>query len=456
MTENRFDASALARFGSARQSRRTLIKAGAAAASTAFVMPYVFSRAAAASSLKFWNFYSPGGTVAPQDQWFKTMVDSWNSQNDVKVELEYIVNSEYVNGSKLQTAFASGSGPDIFLISPGDFLRYYNGGALQDLTPAMEAAAVKDFYPEVIATRAVDNKIFCLPMEVEPMAFYYSLDAWKQAGLTDGDIPTTWDHLLEVAKKLQTSDRFGVLFETAPGYYQNFTWYPFFWQAGGKIVNEDGKTSGLNSDAGIKALKLWKDSVEMGVAPRQGLGGGFDVVANLAAGYCAIQNVGIWGIGALRANAPDFKYGIFKLPVPDGGKYATVAGGWGFAANSKGADPETAAKFCAWALGSMKEDSIQRGVDWCIKAKSDVGPRKSVMDKATTDGGFSEGGMKTFKEDVFPGARAEPRVPPEVYKPISDAIQACQLNGADPAQAADLAAKQIETYLATYKGAPIL
>ncbi|MGI8404502.1 MAG: hypothetical protein ACR2OE_07010, partial [Thermomicrobiales bacterium] len=125
MTENRFDASALARFGSARQSRRTLIKAGAAAASTAFVMPYVFSRAAAASSLKFWNFYSPGGTVAPQDQWFKTMVDSWNSQNDVKVELEYIVNSEYVNGSKLQTAFASGSGPDIFLISPGDFLRYY-------------------------------------------------------------------------------------------------------------------------------------------------------------------------------------------------------------------------------------------------------------------------------------------------------------------------------------------
>jgi len=456
MTEVKFDAKALAPLGATRQSRRTLIKAGTAAAASAFIMPSFFSRASAASSLKFWNFYSPGGTVAPQDQWFKTMVDSWNGQNDVKVELEYIVNSEYVNGSKLQTAFASGSGPDVFLLSPGDFLRYYNGGALQDLTPAMDAAAVKDFYPDVLATRAVDNKVFCIPMEVEPMAFYYSLDAWDKAGLTDGDIPTTWEQLLEVAKKLQTDDRFGVLFETQPGYYQNFTWYPFFWEAGGKIVNADGKTSGLNSEAGIKALKLWKDAIDQGVAPRQGLAGGGDIVANLAAGYCAIQNVGIWGIGVLRANAPDFKYGIFKLPVPDGGTYASVAGGWGFAANAKGQDPVTAAKFCAWALGSMKDDSIQRGVDWCIKAKSDVGPRASVMEKATKDGGFSEGGMKTFKDDVFPGARAEPRVPPEVYKAISDAIQACQLNGAEPAQAAEQGAKQIEAYLATYDGAPIL
>lgn len=456
MGEIQFDAKAAVHLSAIRQSRRTLIKAGTAAAASAFVMPSFFSRTSAASSLKFWNFYSPGGTVAPQDQWFKTMVDSWNGQNDVKIELEYIVSSEYVNGSKLQTAFASGSGPDVFLLSPGDFLRYYNGGALQDLTPAMDAAAVKDFYPDVLATRAVDNKVFCIPMEVEPMAFYYSLDAWDKAGLTDGDIPTTWDQLLEVAKKLQTDDRFGVLFETQPGYYQNFTWYPFFWEAGGKIVNEDGKTSGLNSEAGIKALKLWKDSIDQGVAPRQGLAGGGDIVANLAAGYCAIQNVGIWGIGALRANAPDFKYGIFKLPVPDGGTYASVAGGWGFAANAKGQDPETAAKFCAWALGSMKDDSVQRGVDWCIKAKSDVGPRTSVMEKATKDGGFSEGGMKTFKDDVFPGARAEPRVPPEVYKAISDAIQACQLNGAEPAQAAEQGAKQIEVYLATYDGAPIL
>ena len=32
-------------------------------------------------------------------------------------------------------------------------------------------------------------------------------------------------------------------------------------------------------------------------------------------------------------------------------------------------------KFCAWALGSMSEDSIKRVVDWCTVAKSDMPPR---------------------------------------------------------------------------------
>ena len=47
-------------------------------------------------------------------------------------------------------------------------------------------------------------------------------------------------------------------------------------------------------------------------------------------------------------------------------------------------------------------------------------------------------------------------MPPPVYKAISDAIQACQLNGQDPAQAAQAASDQIDAFLAGYKGAPIL
>ena len=45
--------------------------------------------------------------------------------------------------------------------------------------------------------------------------------------------------------------------------------------------------------------------------------------------------------------------------------------------------------------------------------------------------------MGVFSRDIYPGTRAEPRVPPEVYKIISDAIQAAQLGGQDPAAAAD-------------------
>ena len=407
------------------------------------------------SALDFWQFYAPGGTSKAQAKWFTDMVAMWNKANKTQIKLDYI--TDYVNGSKLQTSFASGQGPDLFIISPGDFLRYYNGKVLKDLTPYIDAEAQGDFYPDVMKIRLVDGKIYAIPFEVEPMAFYYSIDAFEKAGLSANDVPKTWDDLLTLGAKLKTSKRYGILFETTPGYYQNFTWYPFMWQGGTDAVDATGKKSGFNTQGAIQALQLWQDAVKRGIAPRTSLGtGASDILSNLAAGYCAIQNCGIWGVSSLRESAPNFKYGVFKLPIPAGGTYKTVGGGWAFVANAKGKNPEDAAKFCAWALGSMKQDSIQRGVDWISKAKSDVGPRKSVMDQASKQGAFSDGAMKVFQNDVAPGARGEPRYPPEVYKPISDAIQACMLNGADPKQQAATAASTIDSFLTGYSGAPIL
>jgi multiple sugar transport system substrate-binding protein len=433
-------------------TRRSVVATGAAAAAISG-FPYV-SRGFAAQTLKFWQFYSPGGEVATQDKWFQDCIKGWNDSHDVKVELVYVPNHVYMDGTKLPTAFASGAGPDLFIISPGDFLRYYNGGVLLELTPFMEQAARDDFSPGVIASRMVNDKIYALPMEVEPMAMYYSIDAFKEVGLTEKDVPKTWADLLEVAKKLTTPKRFGVLFETNPGYYQNFTWYPFLWQGGGEFQTKDGK-SAFNSPAAVQALKFWQDAINMGVAPRKPLGGGAnDSVPNLGSGYCAMQNVGIWAISQLREGAPDFKYGVFKLPTPPGGKYVTIGGGWAFVANAKGWNPKAAGEFCAWALGSMKPVSIDRVVDWCTKAKSDMPPRKSALEAGNA--AFNTGFLKVFSDEVYPGARGEPRMPPPVYKAISDAIQACQLNGQNPEQAAAAASEQIDAFLAGYKGAPII
>src|SRR5690606_24364867 len=176
--------------------------------------------------------------------------------------------------------------------------------------------------------------------------------------------------------------------------------------------------------------------------------------ANLGSGYCAMQNVGIWGISAMDNNAPDVPYGIFKLPVPAGGKYVTVGGGWAFVANSKGKNPDGAAQFIAWALASMAPDSVQRVVDWCTVAKSDMPPRNSALEAGKE--AFNKGNLAKFAQEIHPGTRAEPRVPPEVYKIISDAIQATQLGGADPQATATAASQQLDAFLAGYSGAPIL
>ncbi|HVX82723.1 MAG TPA: substrate-binding domain-containing protein, partial [Devosiaceae bacterium] len=173
-------------------SRRSILKGSATFAAAGALggvsLPFINTgkaRAADSEPLHFWNFYAPGGDVKTQVDWFTKMVDDYNKDHDVKVQLDYVPNADYMNGSKLSTAFASGQGPDIFLISPGDFLRYYNGGVLLDLTPYITPEAQADFPADIIASRKVDNKIYGIPMELEPMAFYYSKKAFEDAKLNE-------------------------------------------------------------------------------------------------------------------------------------------------------------------------------------------------------------------------------------------------------------------------------
>ena len=301
----------------------------------------------------------------------------------------------------------------------------------------------------------VDGKIYALPYEVEPMAMYYSVDAFKEVGLTEKDIPTTWAELLDVAKKLTNSKRFGVLFETNPGYYQNFTWYPFLWEGGGDFQTKDGK-SAFNSPAAVQALKFWQDSINMGVAPRKPLGGGaWDVVPNLGSGYCAMMNTGIWAIANFARARPTSSTAFSSCPTPPGGKYLTIGGGWAFVANAKGANPKAAGEFCAWALGSMKRRTpsvasstgAPRPRATCHRASRRSRPARPPMTAASSR-------CSPTTSIRAPGAsRACLR---QSTRPSPTRSRLASSTGKIPQQAAAAASEQIDAFLAGYKGAPII
>lgn len=452
MTENTKDLEKGSKTG---VSRRSMLRAGAASvALSAFPMPYFFGRAAAATpNMTFWILNTDPTSDA--GKWYQNMATEWNDSNDTKVEFLSQPGDSVAYYNKLSTTFAAGQGPDMFLLSPSDFLRYSNNGLLLDLGPYLDPTTRADFYETVMTTREVDSKVYALPMEVEPMAMYYSIEAFDAAGIKGP--PKTYEELLDVAARLTTNDRYGVLFETAPGGYQVFTWYPFMWQGGGDITTEDGKTGAFNTPGTLAALKLWQDAVAKGVAPRESLGGGaWNLSANLGAGYCAMQNCGIWGVAQMRNEAPNVEYGVFALPTPPGGTPVTVAGGWAFVANAKSANRDAAGNFVNWALGADTDSSKGRILDWCTRVKADMVPRRSVAKLAVESGAFASGPMKYFADELLPVARAEPRCPPEVWQAITDAIQAAQLNGEDVQAVATATDAKINEYLATYTGGRIL
>jgi multiple sugar transport system substrate-binding protein len=429
------------------------------------------SSSGSSGGLDFWQWYAPakGGSysVQAQSDWFSKLVAEWNALGKAKMKLTYIPISQYISGTQLQAAFSANKGPDIFVISPGDFLRYYNGGVLYDMTDAL-GADKSDFYASALSTRTVGGRIYGIPMESEPVLMFYSTKAFEKAGLSEGDIPKTWDQLLNVAEKLTTKKQFGVLFETTPNVYQNFTWYPFLWQGGGDVVDASGKKSAFNSKATIDALDLWQQSIKRGVAPRtmQG-GGGGDLVANLASGYTAMMPMVTAGGSFLDSGAKGFEYGYFPLPAPSAtAKPMTVMGGWAFCVNKHSKRAQAAAEFCAWALAG--KDSTDRMVDWAFNAKKSLPVRKSVMKKGLADGLFDREKVLAYgafnvlglqrdalDSDNTPNGRGEPRFTPDVVKAVTDAIQAAQLNGQAPASVAQQAGQQIDSALAGYNGAPL-
>ncbi|NLU74197.1 sugar ABC transporter substrate-binding protein [Streptomyces sp. HNM0575] len=440
-------------------TRRRLVAAGAAGAAAALTSGCGGgSPGRDGGTLSFWNFYAPQHSEDPalnaQSKWFTDLVAEWNRTHSTRIELLYMPPPTYQNGSKLPTAFAAGEGPDIFLASPGDFLRYYNGGVLADLTPYMDRRALDDYHPDTLASRTVDGKVYALPMEVEPLVVYYDKRVWEKKGLSEGDIPATWDQLLDVGEKLTTKTRAGLVLKTLPGYLQNFLWYSWMWLGGGDVLDEQGNVT-AGSRPVRQALQLWQDAVRSGITPTTAPAGD-DMVSGFKAGRAGMWHSGIWEIASLKAFAPDFEYGMFKHPLPPGGRYTTALGGWSFCANAKGRNPQAAAEFCGWALGTMEDECVDRITDWCIGAKRDIAPRKSALRRGTDRGGYDDWAMKYMKDEVFPGGRPEPRYPPVVYKAMSDAIQGSMLAGRDVGGEADRAAQSVEAYVRSYKGASLI
>ena len=153
-------------------------------------------------------------------------------------------------------------------------------------------------------------------------------------------MPKTWDELLAVGKKLTNDKRFGVLFETDARLLPELHLVSLH-VAGRRRVPDEGRQERVQfarRRPGAEVLAGRGQQGRRAAASRWAAAAGTSV-PNLGSGYCAMQNVGIWAIAQLREGAPDFKYGVFKLPTPAGGKYVTVGGGWAFVANAKGANP---------------------------------------------------------------------------------------------------------------------
>jgi multiple sugar transport system substrate-binding protein len=251
-------------------------------------------------------------------------VASWSKDSGTKAT----VNVASDLAQQLSQGFAANKPADVFYLSTDTFAGYAANGSL--LPYASELPNAKDFFPTLKASFSSKGTFYCAPKDFSTLALEINTDMWKAAGLTDADIPTTWDQLQQVATKLTTAGRVGLSFG---GEYARVG--AFFPQAGGAMTSKDGTKATVNSAANVQALTYIKGLLTAGVLkfPKD-IGAGWGGEA-FGTGKAAMTIEGNWIAGAMKKDYPGVKYSVVPLPAgPKGQGTMQFTNCWGIAKDS--------------------------------------------------------------------------------------------------------------------------
>lgn len=364
-------------------------------------------QSAGVKNIVMWKFQSN-----KEDYMIYDWIKEWNAMHpDVQVKLELIPYNDYLS-TRLATAFATNSAPDVYMISAGGFLKYASTGCALPLDDYIDDDLKNDFFEKSLKTVTYNGKIMGIPIEREPVALFYNKKVFEDKGLKP---PVNWKDFQDSVKRLNSKSMAGIYIPVEANDYQNFIFYSFLTQAGGAVIDESTNTSKFG-EKGAKVLNLWRNLSRYRYNVETSIQSPSDINP-LVTGKAAMQPCGYWAVKSLEKFYPEFEYGVVPLPYPEDGYNTSVYGGWFQIVNPKSKYAEDAAKFTLWMWG--EED--YRPLQWCTEASTKFPARKSVIEN--NRGAFSSDVGIMFKENILANAIPEPRYPVEISNIISKAIQ---------------------------------
>ncbi|PCE15431.1 sugar ABC transporter substrate-binding protein [Microbacterium sp. SZ1] len=252
----------------------------------------------------------------------QSALDAWSEESGTDVELQ--VASDLAQ--ELSQGFAAGEPADLFYLAPEQMAGYASNGSLQAYGD--ELANKDDFYPSLVENFTLDGTFYCAPKDFSTLALVINTQMWADAGLTDADLPKTWDDLASVAQKLTTPEHVGLAFGAE---YQRVG--TFMAQAGGGLV-DDG-TAIADDQANVDALDYVKTHLADGTfAFAKDIGAGWGGEA-LGKGLAAMVIEGNWITGAMANDFSSIGYTVAELPEGPGGQGTLqFTNCWGMAADS--------------------------------------------------------------------------------------------------------------------------
>lgn len=250
------------------------------------------------------------------DELFQQVIDGYQAIHP-NVTIKLVNNPWEDYWTKLPLALDGENGPAIFNVHNSYHENLINYLAPLDI-PLEDLQA--DF--NGVEAHVIDGKVYYIDYGMMTGSVYYNKDMWEAAGLTENDIPKTWDEMREVAKKLTIKEgdslvQAGLNFND--DFHQNYL-LGLNYQLGDNLFLEDGKTPNANTDNMKKVMQMLVDMYEVdGVGSK-------DFGEKCADSFGQGQSAMViqWGhyYNTLKTTWTDINFGVFEIPTFDGEPYA--------------------------------------------------------------------------------------------------------------------------------------
>jgi len=231
--------------------------------------------------------------------------------------------------TKLNTAFAAGSAPD--MISTGIYNIAHRAGSGQ-FAPIDEYfnkwSAKDDLLESVIELGKYKGKQYGVGFFPDPKLFFYRKDYFQAAGLDPNKTPTTWEELADYAVKLVKKEGGEVKvagFDINPQDFYVIT--ALIYQNGGLLADEMADMPVWDSPAAIEALQFLTDFNKKGVAFPITAGGKGNIFRNpYYTDQAAMAFATMYGVQGIVRDKPELKNKMVVAPPLKRKQQATFSG----------------------------------------------------------------------------------------------------------------------------------
>jgi multiple sugar transport system substrate-binding protein len=154
-------------------------------------------------TLEVWDWHTP--RIDMWNRWYENYTALYPN---VQFNVTQVPFAEYQ--TKLPAAIPAGEGPDMFFLKWSFHPTLVTGGMVAPYPDeSFPRSVLAESFEGFPMNAGPEGRAYWLPVGVMSGGIFRNVALWEEAGLTDDDIPETWDELVEVAKTLTKFDSAG-------------------------------------------------------------------------------------------------------------------------------------------------------------------------------------------------------------------------------------------------------